>query len=439
MDLREGVVMKTRILRYVVGVFVLLLASLASAAPLTLQFTKATLPSFLAVLFGDILQRPYVLAPDLASSQRPVSLNVTLFPERLPAFVSGFLAQQGLTASERDGVTYLALALPGAPNQSAPSQQDQSASALLDAPLPVKRKVLQAPDALDETPQARESSAQSPAPSFARYVPRNLPAQDICAAVAKVFGASSCVDVSGAAHLVHARHLSAVQAFAEAIDAQPATVDLTAVFVEVTGSRRDGFGLSLVASVLGSSLGAQLGTVADTGVITLKGASFQAVLDVLRTDARFRQVASPSGRVDSGKPFSISIGDEVPTLAGQSRDTTGQVTSQVVYRASGVLLNVTPLVVSADGAVPRVVCTVDAQVSSFSATKTGVNSSPTLSKRQVKTQASLSSGEVVLIGGLTGSSDTVQTSGLFGVPLSKRDEAQDTELVLLLSARTVQR
>jgi len=436
--------MKTRILRYVIGVCMWVSASVASAAPLTLQFSKATLASFLAVLYGDILQRPYVLSPDLASSQRPVSLNVTLFPERLPVFVSGFLAQQGLTASERDGVTYLALALPGAASQSAPSQQEPNASALLDTPLPVKRKVLQPPDALEDPTQAhetfaRESSAQSQAPAFARYVPRNLPAADICAAVSKVFGASSCVDVSGAAHLVHVRHLTAVQAFAEAIDAQPATVDLTAVFVEVTGSRRDGFGLSLVASVLGSSLGAQLGTVADTGVITLKGASFQAVLDVLRTDARFRQVASPSGRVDSGKPFSISIGDEVPTLTGQSRDTTGQVTSQVVYRASGVLLNVTPLVVSPDGAVPRVVCTVDAQVSSFSATKTGVNSSPTLSKRQVKTQASLSSGEVVLIGGLTGSSDTVQTAGLFGIPLSKRDEAQDSELVLLLSARTVQR
>lgn len=444
--------MQIRVFRQLCAALVLAGASLvAAAAPISLQFTKSPLPSFLSVLYGDILQRPFVLSPDLVVSQRAITLAVTVLPEKLPQFLSAFLAEQGITVTDRDGVAYLGLrqAQPvAAPPIPLPETQRPSVASVLDAPLPRPALrapgTLAAPEAADSSSVgragfARESAADSEPPSFARYAPKNVPPDELCRVVTKVFGAASCVDAGGVVQLVHARFLPAVQTFAEAVDARPATVDLSMTFIEVTGSRRDGFGLSLVANVLGSSLGLQLGNVADSGVLSLKGTNFQAVLDVLRTDTRFRQVASPSGLVDSGKPFYIAIGDEVPTLAGQTRDQTGQVTNQVTYRPSGVILSVTPVVVSGDTDKPRVVASVDAQVSSFSVTKTGVNSSPTLSKRQVKTQASIGSGEVVVIGGLTGSSDSTQTAGLWGMRLANRDEGQASELVLLLSAKATTR
>jgi general secretion pathway protein D len=168
--------------------------------------------------------------------------------------------------------------------------------------------------------------------------------------------------------------------------------------------------------------------------ITIKGANLTALLDILRTDGRFKQVASPSGRVASGALFNIAIGDEVPTLSGQSRDNTGQVTSQVVYRPSGVLLNVLPVAITENDS-PMVSTTVDAQVSSFSKTESGVNGSPTLSKRQVKTSLVLSDGEVAVIGGLTGSRRLSSRSSLFGMTMANREDDQSTDLVLLLSAR----
>ncbi len=234
----------------------------------------------------------------------------------------------------------------------------------------------------------------------------------------------------------HPKYLETLTELAEKLDSRPALVDVSVTFVEVTGSKRDGFGLNLVASVLGGSVGLNLGAAVDTGTLTIKGANITAFLDVLRSDGRFKQVANPSGRVLSGEAFNIAIGDDVPTLSGQSRDNTGQVTSQVIYRPSGVLLNVTPTAITENDH-SLVATSVDAQVSSFSKTESGVNGSPTLSKRQVKTSLMLADGEVAVLGGLTGSRSVSSSSSLFGVTLANRDDDTSTDLLLLLSARVV--
>jgi len=119
-----------------------------------------------------------------------------------------------------------------------------------------------------------------------------------------------------------------------------------------------------------------------------------------------------------------------------SADFIVQLTSQVVYRPSGVLLNVQPVAII-ENDFAMVSTTVDAQVSSFSKTESGVNGSPTLSKRQVKTSLVLADGEVAVIGGLTGSRGAFSRSSLFGFNVSNRDDEQSTDLVLLLSAKVV--
>ena len=393
--------------------------SSAFAAPVELSFTKAPVQSFLAALYGDVLKRPYVLSPDLVTLSRTVTLNVAIEPEKLQTFISGFLADQGITAFEREGVTYLATR----------SSQIAAQGAELSSPLPL-------PPSRDNSPQYRLDSQPSidiASPSFKLFTPSKVTPGQICDSVNKVFPNSCTVSVS-ASLLVHPRYLELVYSLAESLDKRSSLVDVSVTFVEVTGSKRDGFGLNLVANVLGGALGINLGAASDTSALTFKRTSLTALLDVLRTDGRFKQVANPSGRVVTGQAFNIAIGDEVPTLSGQSRDATGQVTSQVVYRPSGVLLNVSPQVVS-DGSTSLVYASVDAQVSSFSKTETGVNGTPTLSRRQVKTTLSLEDGEVAAIGGLSASRDTNSSSSLFGLTLGHREDAQSTDLVLLLSAK----
>lgn len=404
-----------------------------AAAPLQLTFDKASVQSFLGTLYGKILQKSFVLSPDVLSLNRPVTLNVSLEPEMIGSFVTGFLADQGLTAVVRDGVTYVGIKSTLASSSvalPAPVSLDNSRASfpLLDSPLPSRvtsaRDFLEPPKPVEPLP-----------PSFKVFKPTGSTPTLLCESVNRVF-LNTCHPAAAAVVLTHPQHLEVISELASQLDIKPRLVDVSATFIEVTGSKRDGYGFGLVANVLGGSLGLNLGATADTSTITIKGANFTALLDILRSDGRFKQVASPSGRVASGSLFNIAIGDEVPTLSGQSRDNTGQVTSQVVYRPSGVLLNVQPVAITQNDSA-MVSTTVDAQVSSFSKTESGVNGSPTLSKRQVKTSLVLADGEVAVIGGLTGSRGVFSRSSLFGFNVSNRDDEQSTDLVLLLSAKVV--
>jgi general secretion pathway protein D len=409
----------------VLTILILIMPVFGLATPLQLNFNRASVQTFLGTLYGDVLRKNYVLSPDVLAMSRAVTLNVSVEPEKLNAFVDGFMADQGLSVTDRDGVLYVGLRMP-----------TLSASTVLSTPLPsaVTPSVFSAPGPSRVDASERISTEPLP-PAFRVFKPSKTTPKLICESVNMVFG-NSCYATASAVLLSHSKHLETLAELADKMDSRPALVDVSVTFVEVTGSKRDGFGLNLVASVLGGSVGLNLGAAADTAALTIKGANITALLDVLRSDGRFKQVANPSGRVLSGEAFNIAIGDDVPTLSGQSRDNTGQVTSQVIYRPSGVLLNVTPTAITENDH-SLVVTSVDAQVSSFSKTESGVNGSPTLSKRQVKTSLMLADGEVAVLGGLTGSRSVSSSSSFFGVTLANRDDDTSTDLLLLLSARVV--
>lgn len=465
-----------------------------AAAPLQLTFDKASVQTFLGTLYGKILQKSFVLSPEVLSLNRLVTLNVSLEPEMIGQFINGFLADQGLAVTDRDGVSYIGIksvlpvySLPSAgtpdllrqplplplpakheleapvpsfkvfyPSNSTPASVCEAVNkvffnschstpvaVVLTHPLHlavITELVVQldvpvtSPDSLNVDSQNSKSKSENLPPLFKVFRPTNSTPSGLCEALNKFFS-NSCFAMPVAAVLT-SQHIEVLTDLASQLDIRPTLIDISATFIEVSGSRRDGYGFNLLASVLGSSLGLNLGATLDSSSITIRGSSLTALIDVLRTDGRFKQVASPTGRVASGSTFNIAIGDEVPTLSGTSRDPTGQVTSQVLYRPSGVLLNVQPLALTESD--PGFVMTaVDAQVSSFSKTESGVNGSPTLSKRQVKTNLFLSDGEVAVIGGLSGSRGLSARSSFFGLNLSNREDDQTTDLVLLLSTKVI--
>ena len=59
------------------------------------------------------------------------------------------------------------------------------------------------------------------------------------------------------------------------------------------------------------------------------------------------------------------------------------------------------------------------QLSNFVTTETGVNNSPTLIKRDVTTEVSLADGDIILLGGLAGTEETVRPvpAGASSVPV----------------------
>lgn len=118
-----------------------------------------------------------------------------------------------------------------------------------------------------------------------------------------------------------------------------------------------------------------------------------------------------------------------------AKDNAGNPVQNVVYRPSGVIVDVVAKVLGSG----KVKIAIGGQISSFKATSTGVSGSSTLIKRQVKTTITVSDGEVLLLGGLNDSQSSKTSSGFSFFPSSwavTSNSSTQTELVLVLSATT---
>lgn len=234
-----------------------------------------------------------------------------------------------------------------------------------------------------------------------------------------------------------AREVAALRKLFAQLDVDPGQVVVTGVLYEVNTGLQKSSALQLAASVLGDRFRFSLGAAQEAGnYVSLRSASVSAIMQALDTDSRFKVLSSPSLRVASGQSASLTVGNDVPVLGAITYPIAGGAPVQSVeYRSSGVLFTIAPVVRDASISVK-----VDQQVSSFVATTTGVNNSPTLTKRELSTSVSVADGDVVVIGGLREDKDSSTAShpplwmSFFG---SKSRETVHSEILLFLQLRKI--
>lgn len=405
--------------------------ALAQVAPdVALNFRSIPLVQFVQSTYRVMLKRDFVISPELLSLEKPISVSVRGIKElELPKFIENVLSSQGIKSELRGGIYFLSLAassldsFSGTPLRltgNAASENSASQLSLLQAQ-PV-------------------ASGDALVADVERYVyrPRNRKPDFVASVVnasfqsKPAFSSSDYVVLSGAA-----TELEKMRKLAEQIDEPSRQVRVSATFVEVSTTGSDSLGVSVIADVLGAQLGLRLGEVGSSA-FSLKTNNFQAVIDAISNDGRFKQIAAPSAVVDSNEKGSLSFGDSVPTISSTMLDRNGSPVQQVQYQQSGVLLNVLPNVLGAG----RISVSVDGQISSFSPTTTGVSGSPTLSKRQVQTTVTVDDGEVLLIGGLNSNKTVSNSSGFSFFPKSwaaTSQSAANTDLVLVICATVVKK
>ena len=409
-----------RLCRVLLFPMLFLAASLPIAAQplgpstITLSFASVPIVAFMHATYKNLLMRDYVIAPEVLALDRQFSINIKSLPvEEIPAFVDGLLKAQGIRTQIRGGVYYLEMA-PGQAGGSAPA-------------LPPPGIASSAPAA----PQVEHETAVADVVEL--YAPRHRPAEFLVAALNAAFGApyARLAGVVVALSVPAARSADA-RRLLEALDERGRTVEVSASFVEVLRSDSTSRGLSLVASTLAARFGAAFSTA--TGSLSVSAGGFQLVLDALRADGRFKQVSNSRVLGDESEHLLLTVGDETPTISSTGRDNQGNAVQNIVYRPSGVILDVTPRAAGPG----RLSLAVDGQVSSFQSTVNGVTGSPTLLKRQVKTSVTIADGEVVIIGGLDDTRSSTAHSGFSFLPRSwggGTSSDSHTDLVLILSAR----
>lgn len=430
-------------------VFGLFVSAVAQAAPqpVSINMNGVSLVSFAQSTYKNLLGRDFVITPDALALDRKMSISLrSLDVEQLPAFVEGVLSDQGISSELRDGVYYLR-SMQSVARSIPNSSMGNSAQQPGPLPLAMPAQVISlpflpasgVPAVGGEYRSATGSLLQSGLPPGAdveAYLPLARPVEFLARVVVAAFGPNSAVVAGNQIVLAGTEaQLVKMRAIVRSLDQLPHMVDVSASWVEVAETGGQQQGISVMASVLGAKLGGSLGWIGSNAV-SLKSTSFSLVIDALTTDGRFRQVSNSRIVGDDYEKMSLNVGDETPTIGSTSSDNSGNAIQNVVYRPSGVIVDVLPKVLGGG----KVSLSIDGQISSFKATLNGVTGSPTLTKRQVKTSVTVGDGEVLLIGGLSDAQNDDRAAGLSFLPSSwslKNRSRSNTDLVLILTASVV--
>lgn len=401
----------------------LIVPVVAAAAPVSFTFRDVSLVAFSQATFKDIMHRDFVIAPEVLASDRRITISLkSIDTEAVPAFVEGLLARQGIEVTSQAGVYYLNKAK--APeDRQAMLQAAQMPSPSAPAPQLAQAPV-RPPEPIPEPVRDEDSEV---------YVPQNRPADFMMAVGRTLYSDRSFSQVGSSIVLTGPKkQIQKMRALLTSLDTVPASVDVSAAWIEVTRTEGQSRGISLAANVLGAKLGLSLGTVSDSA-IALSGGKFQLAIEALNSDGRFKQISNSRVLGDDREKMTLIVGDETPTISQASSDNAGNPVQNVTYRPSGVIVDVLPKVLGSG----KINLTIDGQISNFKATTTGVISSPTLIKRQLKTAVTIGDGDVLLIGGLNDTQQVESDNRLAFLPGFGAKQRSDTktDLVLLLSAR----
>ncbi|EEG9493334.1 type II and III secretion system [Escherichia coli] len=390
----------------------------SDSAPAAVPFVADRLPlsRVISLAQEEVFGRRYVLPPELASDERPVTLNLSVSDSRQvqrQEYIR-WLKQLNIAVDTRNGVDRYYTFTPATP----------PVKMLTYVYTPVNQPVNYLASVLSGVINASSSSASSSTGKSS-----SSPAQ------VSSSGGTSFMSATGDNLVFRGtrEELTRLQSLLPLVDIPSQRVSVTGYIYEVQGSKSEGSGLALVAKMLSGKFGISIGSEMSLGnSFTFSTSSLSAIYELFRTDNRFTVVSSPNLMVSSGKNASFSSGEQVPVLGSVSWND-GTPVQSVTYRDSGVIFRLTPVVTG-----NRIHITVHQELSSFVKTDTGISDSPTLLKREIDSSLVLNDGDVVVLGGLADSNDSDTKTGFSLLPkwFSQRSsENSKTDMVILLQVK----
>jgi len=376
------------------------------------------LPKAVSFIYSQVFNTPFMLSPEVIDDKRLVAFHITPSLDAKSFFVR-YLINMGIGVSEKSGVDYiykLKVLPPDIPKYTFVYTPKYRSVSYLTSVLSgiVSGNFGKTSDTNSYVGGSKLTTTSSSNNSF-----------NSSGDVFVFYGSSS--------------DISRIKAVLPSIDTQNQEVYVGGYVYEVQTTQRNGSGLALAAKLLNQHFSLQVGGSTDAGMdnfVKFSSGNLNALVELFNTDSRFTVVSSPSLRATSGTSASFSVGEDVPTLGSVSYTGDNSVQS-VEYRSSGVIFNVTPQV-RADS----IDLNISQELSNFANTDTGVNNSPTLTKRSISTSVSVKDGDIILIGGLADNKDTQANTGLSFMPhwfSSKSSEKDKTDIVIVLQAKKVTR
>lgn len=418
-----------------IAAVVLVAAAPAETGRVRLQLDAMPVSELVTILYRDVLRIPYIVAPDVATDRRAVSIRLDAPASQVRAQIVAYLRAMGLVVTNTAGVDQITTRssmavgvgsmgyVPAPIGPNVPSGSPLSPAGSMPIAAPIAAKVEQ---------------------GYAIYAPRYRDPAYIADLLRSLFpdlrfGTRPAVQAQGDSIepqttpdvLVFAgprEDIDHAQQLLAQLDVQQTELSIKATVYEVQTGETNSSALRIAFNVLGKLAGGLLTATspADT-FLRLTTKNVDVAVSALNNDSRFRVVTSPSVRTRSGAQAVLTSGQQVPVLGAVSYQGDSSTPVQSVeYRDSGVILKVRPVVHS-----EVIDLDISQELSNFVATDTGVNATPTLIKRALTNSLSLRSGDVVVLGGLTEDRQTAAKSGFLGLGSRSKTKAR-TEILLVL-------
>ena len=187
---------------------------------------------------------------------------------------------------------------------------------------------------------------------------------------------------------------------------------------------------------LGSSTGFSLGVYDPISFM-------RGLITAIGSESNVNILSSPSILATDNKESKIEVGEEAPTVTGETTSaTTGTtITNTIQYRSTGIILTVTPHINSSG----LVKMEVSQEVSEKGEFNTAL-SSYTFLNRKAKTTLVAEDGQTIVIGGLMKTNKSVSQAGipwLRKIPIlgylfgGYEKEAKKTELIILITPHVI--
>ena len=400
------------------------------------QFSDVLFPELLKVVYSEVLQRSYVIDTDVLKSDDILTLHIKQKPASdIEAYIQALLEKRGLAVIRKGTIDII----------TKKEEIDQGEKHIL-----VYRPRFRSVEYLNDLASSffpkglfsgqRQISNVQPMQTMnqpGNYNPSNAPQmpqpQDTGTS------AYSMIDKTKQDAIVFygsERDTTRLEALLTQLDKPTPELLVKAVVYEVRTDKTEGSALNLAAAIISGRFGISIDAgVKENNSIKIKFNDFTAIYSALSNDQRFKLVSSPTMRVQSGQSARFIAGAEVPVLGAVTYPSQGQAVQNIEYKSSGVILDLKPTARE-----DTTDLSILQQISSFTQTTNGVNESPTLLKREIRTHVSAKPDEMIILGGLEESQHTESNQGLSFLPNFMRSNTEDevkTEIMMILQMERI--
>jgi general secretion pathway protein D len=246
----------------------------------------------------------------------------------------------------------------------------------------------------------------------------------------------------------------------QAIDRPKAQVAIDVTIAEVTLNDQLNYGVQFyLSNHLGSIVNSGTGlppvtTDAPAGFNVFVGntATPHAIINALHQLTDVKILSNPSLVVTDNQEATLEVGDQVPVSTGSATvlSANNAVVNTIDYKNTGIILDVVPRV-SPDNTIQldisqEISNVVDSGASAGANASVNQPPTPTISERKVKSQITVTSGQMVLLAGLVAETQSKTRSGvpvLDQLPIvggafgSSGKQRQRTELIILIKPQII--